>query len=121
MHVECVTNVVPTVNDSEAELRAVARWIAESLGADTPWHVTRFVPYLDFAHLDPTPLATLLRAREIGAEEGLRFVYLGNVDYPGGEDTVCPECGAVAIARRGFSSRVDGLAPMAPARRAEAP
>ena len=109
MHVECVTNIVPTVNDSEGELRAVARWMATTLGADTPWHVTRFVPYLEFAHLEPTPLSTLVRAREIGAEEGLRFVYLGNVDYPGGEDTVCPSCGAVAVARRGFSASVTGL------------
>ena len=111
MHVECVTNVVPTINDSEAELRAVAHWIAESVGPDTPWHVTRFVPYLEFAHLGPTPLSALLRAREIGAEEGLRYVYLGNVDYPHGEDTICPACGAVAIARSGFSSRARGLAP----------
>jgi len=111
MHVECVTNIVPTVNDSEGELRDMAHWIAQSLGPDTPWHVTRFVPYLEFADLAPTPVSTLLRAREIGAEEGLRFVYLGNIDYPGGEDTRCPNCGAVAIDRRGFSAGTAGLAP----------
>ena len=109
MHVECVTNIVPTVNDSENELRAVARWMATDLGADTPWHVTRFVPYLEFADLEPTPLSTLVRAREIGVEEGLRFVYMGNVDHPGGEDTACPSCGALAIARRGFSASISGL------------
>jgi len=109
MHVECVTNVVPTVNDSEDELRAVANWIASSLGPETPWHVTRFVPYLEFAHLEPTPLSTLLRTREIGREEGLHFVYLGNVDYPGGEDTICPSCSSVAIERRGFSSGLTAL------------
>jgi len=110
MHVECVTNVVPTVNDSERELRAVANWIANKIGRDTPWHVTRFMPYLEFADLEPTPLETLIRAREIGREEGLQHVYLGNVDYPGGEDTVCPSCGAVAIARRGFSASIQGVA-----------
>ncbi len=79
MHVECVTNVVPTINDSEDELRAVAHWIATGLGPDTPWHVTRFFPYLEFADLEPTPIATLERAREIGIEEGLDVIHLGNV------------------------------------------
>jgi pyruvate formate lyase activating enzyme len=110
MHVECVTNIVPTINDSEEELRAIACWIASDLGPDTPWHVTRFVPYLDFADLDPTPIETLRRAREIGREAGLRFVYLGNVDEPGGEDTVCPECGALCVRRLGYSTRPEALA-----------
>jgi pyruvate formate lyase activating enzyme len=102
MHVECVTNVVPSVNDSEEELREVARWIASSLGEQTPWHVTRFMPYLEFADLPPTPLATLQRARDIGQEEGLQFVFLGNVREPGGEDTICPKCGSTAVRRSGF-------------------
>ncbi|MBI5231686.1 MAG: AmmeMemoRadiSam system radical SAM enzyme [Coriobacteriales bacterium] len=103
MHVECVTNVVPTVNDSDDELRDVARWISKELGPATPWHVTRFMPYLEFADLPPTPVATLARAEEIGREEGLHFVYLGNVATEGGEDTRCPSCGQVAVARRGFA------------------
>jgi pyruvate formate lyase activating enzyme len=102
LHVECVTNVVPTVNDSEAELRDIARWIASTLGAETPWHVTRFVPYLEFANLPATPVATLERARAIGREEGLDFIFLGNVSVPGGEDTVCPRCGTVVVERHGF-------------------
>lgn len=103
MHVEVVTNIVPGINDDEATMRGIARWMADSLGADTPWHVTRFFPYLDFATTPPTPLATLERAREIGREEGLLFVYVGNAEVPGGEDTVCPACGEVAVARAGFS------------------
>jgi len=103
MHVECVTNVVPTINDSEQELRSIATWIASALGSETPWHVTRFIPYLEFSHLEPTPVAALERAKEIGHEEGLDFVYVGNVSIPGGEDTVCPQCGARAIGRSGFS------------------
>ena len=103
MHVEVVTNVVPTVNDDPAELRAVASWIASALGPKTPWHVTRFVPYLEFSHLDPTPLSTLREAVRIGEEEGLHHVFLGNVLEPGGEDTVCPGCGATAIRRMGYT------------------
>ncbi len=109
MHVECVTNVVPTVNDSDEELHAIAHWMATELGPDTPWHVTRFVPYLEFADLPPTPIETLMRARDIGSEEGLNFIYLGNVDVPGGEDTVCPQCNVKAINRRGFSAKVENL------------
>lgn len=111
MHVECVTNVVPTVNDADEELGAMARWIAGSLGVDTPWHVTRFMPYLEFADLDPTPLATLERARDIGRDAGLRFVYLGNVSVPGGENTVCWQCGALAIERHGFGLGATALTP----------
>lgn len=105
LHVEVVTNVVPGINDDEEQLRATAEWISGELGPDTPWHITRFFPYLDFADVPPTPLETLRRAREIGREAGLSFVYLGNVAEPGGEDTACPSCGAVALRRDGFSVR----------------
>jgi pyruvate formate lyase activating enzyme len=121
MHVECVTNVVPTVNDSDDELRAVAAWIAGTLGPETPWHVTRFVPYLEFAHLPVTPIATLERAREIGRAEGLRFIYLGNVDIEGGEDTVCPACGTPAVRRRGFAVTAEHVAENGSCTRCGAP
>jgi pyruvate formate lyase activating enzyme len=109
MHVECVTNVVPTVNDSDGEIEAVAHWIANALSPDVPWHVTRFVPYLEFAALPPTPIDTLERARDIGRREGLHHIYLGNVDVPGGEDSHCPSCGRETVSRRGFSAKVTGL------------
>ena len=107
MHVEVVTNVVPTINDDEAQLKSLAKWIATDLGPETPWHITRFFPYLDFSHLDPTPLATLRRAREIGHEAGLLHVYLGNVSEPGGEDTVCAGCGELLVRRDGFEVVAD--------------
>lgn len=103
MHVEVVTNVVPGLNDGEPTLRSIAGWIHDALGADTPWHLTRFYPYLDLADVPSTPIETLRHARELGREEGLSFVYLGNVAEPGGEDTLCPSCGAVAVARSGFA------------------
>jgi pyruvate formate lyase activating enzyme len=103
MHVEVVTNVVPGINDSTEELRAMANWIAESLGTETPWHITRFFPYLEYADLEPTPLDTLRKARTIGHDAGLDFAYLGNIQEPGGEDTVCPQCGAVAVRRTGYT------------------
>lgn len=109
MHVECVTNIVPSVNDSEDELRSIARWIATKLGPTTPWHVTRFVPYLEFSDVPTTPLSAIARAVAIGREEGLAFIYVGNVDVPGGEDTVCPSCAAVVVRRRGFDVLAENL------------
>jgi len=109
MHVEVVTNIIPTINDDDETLRGIASWIASALGVQTPWHVTRFMPALELAHLPATPLTTLRRAREIGAEEGLEFIYLGNVDEPGGEDTRCPACGKVVISRRGFAVEAENL------------
>ena len=79
MHVECITNIIPTLNDDEAQLKGIAKWIVKELGPEIPWHVTRFIPYLDYAHLPPTPVETLKKAKEIGLKEGLRYVYIGNV------------------------------------------
>jgi pyruvate formate lyase activating enzyme len=99
MHVECVTNIIPTLSDSPQELRGIARWIGDALGTDTPWHVTRFMPHGQFGHLPPTPVETLERARAMALEEGLRFVYLGNVPGHPAENTCCPDCGELLIRR----------------------
>jgi pyruvate formate lyase activating enzyme len=101
-HVEIVTNVIPTLNDDEGMLRELARWIVAELGAETPWHVTRFVPYLELSHLPPTPIRTLERAVEIGHEEGLEFAYVGNVPGHSGENTVCPNCRRLLVRRTGY-------------------
>jgi len=103
MHVEVVTNIVPTVNDDDEQLRKIAEWIVAELGPDTPWHVTRFIPYLELSDLEPTPTVTLEHARQIGLEAGLNFVYLGNVPGHEGENTYCSNCGRLVIDRIGFS------------------
>lgn len=102
MHIEVVTNITPTFSDDEGQLRSIARWIKENLGEDTPWHVTRFHPYLKLSHLPPTPVSVLERARTIGMEEGLRYVYLGNVPGNPRENTYCPECSKLLIERHIF-------------------
>jgi len=103
MHVECVTNVTPTVNDSDEMLRGIAGWIATKLGSDSPWHVTRFFPYREFDHLPATPLERLDRVEEIGREEGLHYIYVGNIPGDPRQDTRCPSCGHAVIRRRGFT------------------
>jgi pyruvate formate lyase activating enzyme len=100
---ECLTLVIPGFNDSEEELRDAARFIA-SVSKDVPWHVTAFHPDYKMDATPSTPARTLRRACEIGTEEGLRFVYAGNV--PGGvgewENTRCPSCATTLVERRGF-------------------
>lgn len=106
IHIECVTNVVPTWNDSEKELKKMANWIKKNLGPKTPWHVTRFFPYADLTDVPPTPPETLYKAREIGMKEGLEFVYIGNMAVDKEDDTFCPKCGNLAIRRTGYSTEV---------------
>ncbi|MGD8968396.1 MAG: AmmeMemoRadiSam system radical SAM enzyme, partial [Anaerolineae bacterium] len=68
--VEVTTLVVPGINDDEEELRDAARFVAQELGPETPWHISRFYPGYQMTHVPPTPIATLRRAQEIGEEEG---------------------------------------------------
>ena len=111
--VEATTLVIPGVNDSEDDLR----WTAEAIrgiSQEIPWHVSRFFPAHRMVDRGPTPIRTLERAREIGSDVGLQFVYIGNL--PGeGESTFCPSCGAKVIARSGFLVRevrlVEGVCP----------
>jgi pyruvate formate lyase activating enzyme len=100
-HVEVVTNVIPNWNDSDAELAGLSKWIAGHLGLDTPWHVTAYYPAHQVSE-PPTPASTLERARAIGTENGLRYVYIGNIPGHSGQNTLCPECGRTLIDRNGF-------------------
>jgi pyruvate formate lyase activating enzyme len=109
MHVEVVTNIIPTMNDDDEQLEGIAIWIRDKLGELTPWHVTRFYPQHQMAHLPPTPIATLERVYEIGKRVGLRFVYTGNVPGHGSENTVCYSCGNLNIARMGYHIDIVGL------------
>ena len=111
MHIECVTNVIPGWNDSEEDLKGIADWIVETLGELTPWHVTRFFPYAEMADVPPTPPETLFHARQIGLDAGLKFVYLGNIHTAEGQNTYCYECGALAVERRGYNTRIVNLSP----------
>jgi len=99
MHVEIITNLIPGINDQNAELKEMARWICDCLGSETPWHLTRFEPRFRLAHLSPTPIAKLEQARGIGLEAGLKYVYLGNVPGHPAENTACPACGKLLIER----------------------
>jgi pyruvate formate lyase activating enzyme len=100
--VEVTTLVVPDMNDSDAELNDIARFIAKELGVETPWHVSRFHPDYKMRDRGPTPVATLQRAYELGREAGLRYVFVGNMPGAHLEDTYCPACEKRVIGRWGF-------------------
>ncbi len=100
--VEVTTLVVPSYVDNEETLLSIATFIKNELGAETPWHISRFYPQYQCTHLPPTNVAILRRAREIGLEMGLRYVYSGNVPGDIGENTFCYNCGAKLIERYGF-------------------
>ncbi len=100
--IELTTLIIPNYNDKEAELRAIAQFIADKVGVDTPWHVTQFYPTYKLIDQPRTPVSTLLRARRIGLDAGLRYVYEGNVPGEGGENTYCPNCSQLLIQRYGY-------------------
>jgi len=100
--VEVTTLVIPGLNDDPEELFQLASFIANDLGPETPWHVSRFHPTYRMMDRGSTPVGTLMRAREIGISAGLKYVYTGNIPGQGGEDTRCPGCHKTVIARRGF-------------------
>jgi pyruvate formate lyase activating enzyme len=96
---EVTTLLIPGQNDSDDEIRAASRWMAEQLGPDVPWHFTAFHPDYRMRDLPSTPLASLRRARAIAQEHGLRYVYTGNVHDEGGSSTRCHSCGECLVGR----------------------
>lgn len=105
-HLELTTLLVNGLNDSETEIGRLTDWIAGSLGPDIPLHLSRYFPNHEL-DLAPTPVSTLIRAREI-ARQKLNYVYLGNVSTDG-NDTFCPRCGALLIERQGWFTRTAEL------------
>lgn len=99
--VETTTLIIPGLNDGDDELRNIARFI-KGVGAEIPWHVTQFYPTYELLDKPRTPVSTLRRASNIGKEEGLHYVYEGNVPGEGGENTYCHSCGALLIERYGL-------------------
>jgi pyruvate formate lyase activating enzyme len=96
---ELTTLLIPGANDSDAELHAASRWVAEHLGPDVPWHFTAFHPDYKMRDRPATPPATLVRAHAIATSYGLRYVYTGNVHDPARGSTHCASCGAVLVGR----------------------
>ena len=100
---EITTLVVPGLNDGLDKIKQMCIWIKENLGPDVPLHLSRFMPQYKLTSLNPTPVETLEKAREVALSAGLHFVYLGNVPGHIAENTYCPVCKKAIIQRRGFT------------------
>jgi pyruvate formate lyase activating enzyme len=96
---EITTLLIPGRNDSDAELGAMCKWIVRELGADAPLHFTAFHPDYKMTDIPRTPVATLVRARDIALRAGIRYVYTGNVHDRTGGTTFCPGCAKPLIVR----------------------
>ncbi len=101
--VEVTTLLIPGLNDDKAELENLASFLATSVGVETPWHISRFHPTFKLTDRPPTPVKTLIAAREIGINAGLRYVYTGNVPGERSENTFCHNCNEILIERWGFN------------------
>jgi pyruvate formate lyase activating enzyme len=101
---ELTTLVIPGLNDSREELSQIARFIAEDVSPEVPWHVSRFHPAYKLSDRGPTPAATLETAWKAGKDAGLHYVYVGNMPGHDGERSICPACGDVVMDRSGFRS-----------------
>ena len=101
--IEISTLIIPGLNDNEKQLRDLAIFIAQELGTETPWHISRFHPAYKINNLSQTPLDTLIRARETGIKAGLKYVYTGNVSGEESEKTFCYNCGKILIDRCGLT------------------
>jgi len=110
---EVTSLLIPGINDDPEEVKDMAEFVAQELGTDTPWHISRFFPQYKLSHVPPTPPETLYAAAEIGRAAGLKYVYIGNLH--GESDTNCPACGEVLIPRYGYQvgkpRLVDGNCP----------
>ena len=109
VHVEVINLIIPTLNDKPDDIRQLARWVRTNLGSDIPLHFSRFFPQYKMQHLPPTPLETLDVARQIALEEGLYYVYIGNIRSREGENTYCPGCHKMLIERQGYVVMTNNL------------
>jgi pyruvate formate lyase activating enzyme len=102
IHIEITNLVVPKIGDSMERIRELAAWIRDNLGRDTPLHLLRFHPDYQLTHIPSTPVSTLEEAYKTAKEEGLDYVYLGNVPGHPCENTYCPNCNELLIKRFSF-------------------
>jgi len=101
MWYELVYLMVPGLNDKSSELKEMAKWIVDTLGTDVPLHFSRFYPQYLLRNLPQTPISSLMAAREISMNAGIKFVYVGNVPGSEAANTYCPDCGRLLIRRIG--------------------
>ena len=106
-HLELTNLIIPTINDNIDEFNKMTDWIANELGTETILHLSRYFPAYKMK-IDATPPDTLLKLFEI-AKSKLKYVYLGNINTPSGQDTYCSKCGNLVISRKGYYTEIVAL------------
>ena len=101
---EITTLLIPGENDDPKEIEALSQWIFKNLGANVPLHFSAFHPAYQLMNTPSTPIKTLEKAREIAFNQGLHYVYIGNVMTADGENTHCSQCQTILIERKGFQT-----------------
>ncbi|MFA5360459.1 MAG: AmmeMemoRadiSam system radical SAM enzyme [Candidatus Paceibacterota bacterium] len=99
--IEVTTLVIPEINDSDKELKAIADFL-KNISPDIPWHISAFYPSYKMVDIAPTPKESLIRAYQIGKNAGLNYIYTGNIPDSDYESTYCPKCNAKLITRQGI-------------------
>ena len=100
---EVTSLIIPGVNDSPHELHEMAHFVSDELGTDVPRDISRFFPGYKMNDVPPTPMNTLLRAKQAGVDAGLNYIYVGNVPSAANQNTYCPRCNALLIERMGYT------------------
>lgn len=100
-HIEITNLIIPNCNDSEEMLEGLTDFIINELGKEVPIHFSRFFPYYRMKNIKPTPIKSLIKAKEIAKKKGLEYVYIGNISQ--NQNTYCPNCGELLIKRNGYS------------------
>jgi pyruvate formate lyase activating enzyme len=103
MHIEITNLVLSGYNDDKDSIMKMCLWIRENLGQDTPIHFSRAFPMYKLLSLNPTPVETLEKARQIALDCGLKYIYIGNVAGNPAENTFCPRCKKIVIKRTGYT------------------
>ncbi len=106
-HLELTTLLIPDANDAIPELEDQATWIADNCGPNVPCHLTAYHPSYNY-HRAATTEAHLKNARYIFRKK-LHYVYLGNVNIPGADDTICVRCGSRIVKRVIFDADTSGM------------
>ncbi len=100
---EIVNLLIPDLNDDEATIKEMCRWLTNELGNDVPLHFTRFEPSYKMTDIPPTPISTLENAYKIAKDSGIHYVYLGNLPGHKGNNTFCPGCNKMVIERVNYT------------------
>jgi pyruvate formate lyase activating enzyme len=99
---ELTNLIIPGQNDDPNEIRKMCQWIKDNLGDEVPLHFSRFTPAFRLENLPPTPVEELEQAYNLAKAIGLKYVYIGNVPGHPGENTYCPNCKKIVVARVGY-------------------